>query len=110
MDSTFLGILAGAGIELLNGEVKGELVLIHLDQKNLDTVESLGLDLVLRVDRSQASALSPRSYQALDETEKSDKSQAQMALDAHKNLIKANKANRRKFQDVIQFLEDRADG
>ena len=109
MDSTFLGILAGAGIELSNRDEKGQLILVHLDEKNLDTVQSLGLDQLMHVDVNAETQLTPCQYEALTAEEKSEEIQAKIALDAHKNLIKANKANGSKFQDVIQFLEERVE-
>lgn len=110
MDSTFLGILAGVGIQLSGFKVKGELILIHLDAKNLDSVQSLGLDQLVRVDVDDETEMVPCTYETLDSVPKAEALQAKMALEAHKNLIKANKENGEKFQDVIQFLEERAGG
>ena len=110
MDSTFLGILASAGIELSGFKDKGELTLIHLDEKNLDSVQSLGLDHLVNVDLNGETELEPCKYEMLGGETKTESVHAKIALDAHQSLIRVNKANSAKFEDVIKYIEERMDG
>src|SRR5690606_31779294 len=50
MDSTFLGILAGAALELRKRDPKGSIVLCRLGARNLELVRNLGLHRIMTVD------------------------------------------------------------
>src|SRR5258708_7541753 len=50
MDSTFLGVLAGAALELKKIAPTGSLVLARVGQRNLELIRNLGLHRLLTVE------------------------------------------------------------
>lgn len=112
MDSTFLGILAGVGINLLKFDPPGEMTLSRLGPRNLDLVCNLGLDRLMEIDGEAVLEKSDAPTDALGRSDpsKSPREQAKVVLDAHENLVKADPANKAKFQDVIAFLRNEAEG
>ena len=108
MDSTFLGVLAGAALELRKADGGGSLVLCRVGERNLELIKNLGLHRLLVVDdgassgelRAVGTALAPQAK--MNELEN-----ARMVLAAHENLVAADEANRTKFQDVLAFLKGR---
>ena len=54
MDSTFLGILAGLGIKMMNRDPKGTIVLSRLNERNLELVKNLGLHRLVIIDEEGA--------------------------------------------------------
>src|SRR5215472_16981648 len=102
MDSTFMGTLAGISLWLRElGE--GCLYVVNLNERNAESVCSLGLDQLLNVRVSAAK----EDLQALRIQLKEDRTaRAQTMLEAHEALIKAVPENLPKFKDVIQYLEE----
>lgn len=108
MDSTFLGVLAGAALELRKAPEGGSLVLCRVGERNLELIKNLGLHRLLLVDdgsnetqiRHGGTALAPQAK--MNELEN-----ARLVLAAHENLVAADEANRAKFQDVLSFLKGR---
>jgi anti-sigma B factor antagonist len=111
MDSTFLGVLAGAAIELRKAgkEKAGSLVVTRIGQRNLELLRNLGLHRLLTIDAGNA----PLNFDKCDkplETKQCDEIQnARLVLEAHENLVNADEANRTKFQDVLAFLRNRVE-
>ena len=104
MDSTFLGILAGAAIQLRKLKPAGELIVGNLSERNYELLCNLGLQNLLVISKDQASAR--ESFNALKNQEVSD---AKNILKAHENLADANLENVDKFQDVIAFLRNQVE-
>lgn len=110
MDSTFLGVLAGAAIEMRKQQPPGSLILARLGQRNLELVRNLGLHRLLTIDTGEDKhnfdqALKPLSVQSsLSEIE-----HARLVLQAHENLVVADETNQTKFQDVLTFLRSRVE-
>lgn len=104
MDSTFLGVLAGAAIQLRKLKPTGSLVVCQLNERNRELVQNLGLDRLLTIDDgAQLSA----NASALDcKGSASELEQARLVLRAHENLVEADAANQAKFQDVLTFLKE----
>ncbi|MDR2673762.1 MAG: STAS domain-containing protein, partial [Opitutaceae bacterium] len=50
MDSTFLGVLAGAGLRLRKLSPPGSLVLVRIAPRNLELIRNLGLHHLVTVD------------------------------------------------------------
>lgn len=112
MDSTFLGTLTGAALNLQDlGE--GQVSIINANTRNQQLLTSLGLDHILDVDlegekyatereevRAELSTCSDLTAAAPTKTE-----QAEHVLAAHEALTQANQANASRFKDVIEFLE-----
>lgn len=110
MDSTFLGVLAGAALEMRKQQPSGSLVLTRMGQRNLELVRNLGLHRLLIIDSEESKhnfdqALKPISGQkVLSEIE-----HARLVLEAHENLVVADETNQSKFQDVLTFLRNRVE-
>lgn len=110
MDSTFLGTLTGAALNLRElGD--GEVCILNANARNRQLLSSLGLDHILEVDEDGSRHAVERK-QVCDELGKcgenaaTDKvEQAEHVLEAHEALTKANEANASRFKDVIEFLE-----
>lgn len=107
MDSTFLGVLAGAALELR--KAGGSLIAARLGQRNLELLRNLGLHRLLIVDSGGhpmnfAPCDQPIANPAQDEIEG-----ARLVLEAHENLVTADESNRSKFQDVLAFLRSRVE-
>ncbi|MGH7996188.1 MAG: STAS domain-containing protein [Opitutaceae bacterium] len=109
MDSTFLGVLAGAALQLRKPATAGSLALVRVGPRNLELLRNLGLHRLLAVDSGgfpmqftdDKTKLSPRDGSELDN--------ARLCLEAHESLVAADEGNRSKFQDVIVFLRNRID-
>jgi anti-anti-sigma factor len=115
MDSTFLGVLAGAAVELRKPgatapqNTSGSLVFARMSQRNLELARNLGLHHLATIDRGDfpmhfGAPCAPLSPKALTEIE-----HAKLALEAHENLLDADESNRAKFQDVVAFLKNRVE-
>jgi len=102
MDSTFMGTLAG--ISLWLGELgEGRLSVVNLNERNAESLCSLGLDQLFNV---RVSAIK-KDGQALPLPLEEDRTaRAQTMLEAHEALIKTAPENLPKFKDVIQYLEE----
>lgn len=104
MDSTFMGVLAGlARVQKQSGGSSPRLV--NVNPRNAELLLTLGLDRILQLEVSPAETpgdLEPLHHPVSGKTEV-----AATMLEAHRNLIEANRENESKFQDVIKFLEDK---
>jgi len=112
MDSTFLGVLAGAALELRKFGFNASIVLSRVGERNLELIKNLGLHRLLTIDTGEAClansgrvatvALAPQGK--MNELEN-----ARHVLAAHENLVVADESNTAKFQDVLAFLKGRVD-
>jgi len=112
MDSTFLGMLTGAALNLKNsGTTTGTLSVLNANQRNIQLLTSLGLNHILTLDsegklwideRAKASA-ALKLCEADEPCSKED--QTQHVLDAHQILSDVSSENECRFRDVIDFLE-----
>lgn len=109
MDSTFLGVLAGAAIELRRQSPPGSLVLTRVGSRNLELIRNLGLHRLLTVDAGDFKMNFDHCDTALPAKPGPEVEQARHVLEAHENLVAADEANRSKFQDVLAFLKNRVD-
>lgn len=110
MDSTFLGVLAGAALDLRKAVPTGTLVLTRLGQRNLELVRNLGLHrLAAVVTGDDLAELQREGGTALVGPKLTENEAAKLVLDAHLRLVEADEANRSKFQDVISLLKGRVD-
>lgn len=109
MDSTFLGVLAGAAIELRKSAPAGSLVVTRVGQRNLELMRNLGLHRLLTIDAGDFSLSFQKCDTPLEEKKCTEIENARMVLEAHENLVNADEANRTKFQDVLAFLRNRVE-
>ncbi len=110
MDSTFLGTLTGAAMNLREiGE--GEVAVVNVNTRNQQLLCSLGLDHILDVDKDGTKHCEARREVCAELSTCKDASgatkqeQAEHVLEAHEALTKANDDNASRFKDVIDFLE-----
>ena len=109
MDSTFLGVLAGAAIELRKCVPAGSLVVARVGPRNLELMRNLGLHRLLTIDPGQPAVNPVKCDTPLEAKRCSEVESARLVLEAHENLVNADEANRTKFQDVMAFLRIRVD-
>lgn len=110
MDSTFLGVLAGAAMKLRKATGgKGQLVLARVGQRNLELIRNLGLHRLMTVDAGDFNMNFDKCDKALTQEQQDELANAKMVLEAHENLVSADEGNRSKFQDVLAFLKNRVD-
>lgn len=110
MDSTFLGIVAGAALELRKMNPPGQMTLCRLGTRNMELIRNLGLHRLVNVaSDEEISKLEQEDQSKLSELETDNAASAQMILNAHESLIEADQNNQRKFQDVISFLKNQVE-
>lgn len=106
MDSTFLGILAGAALECKKMDPPSSITLCRLGSRNLELVRNLGLHRILRVDSGDFDMnFDDESNGGLDTLDRTEIANAKTILKAHENLVAADEGNLKKFQDVLAYLK-----
>ena len=108
MDSTFLGVLAGAALQLRKLSPPGSLVLSRANPRNLELIRNLGLHRLVTVDAGDGVGLAPTTPLQCD-ADRSELENARLVLEAHENLVATDESNRSKFQDVLTFLKNRVE-
>jgi len=110
MDSTFLGIMAGAALEFRKLDPPGDFTLVRLSQRNLELVRNLGLHRILNVETGDFNmSFDAEKSESLTSASQSEKDNAAMVLRAHESLVEADGNNQKKFQDVLSFLRLQVD-
>jgi anti-sigma B factor antagonist len=109
MDSTFLGVLAGAALQLRRLDPPGSLTLARVGERNLELIRNLGLHRLATVDAGGAPVEVSGESRALEDAKRDELESARLVLEAHENLVSADAANAAKFQDVLAFLRNRVD-
>lgn len=110
MDSTFMGMLAGLSMRLTKQTGGGRLEIAGASQKNVASLEDLGLNALMEINPGSAAWLAavesirghlqPWTGASLNARERS-----QEVLEAHKILSATNEDNAGKFENVVQLLE-----
>jgi anti-sigma B factor antagonist len=108
MDSTFLGVLAGAAIQLRRLSPPGALTLVRVGERNLELIRNLGLHRLATVD--PGASVPTGGGQALDARALGEVESARLVLEAHENLVATDPDNAAKFQDVLAFLRNQLGG
>ena len=109
MDSTFLGVLAGAALELRKQQPAGTLTLARVGERNLELIRNLGLHRLATVDAGTFQMNFAGGQQGLTEKARTEIESARLVLEAHENLVTVDASNAAKFQDVLAFLRNRVD-
>ncbi len=109
MDSTFLGVLAGAAIQLRKLSPPGSLALVRVGERNLELIRNLGLHRLATVDTG-GEAPAAGSLNELDARKRGEIESARLVLEAHENLVATDPENAAKFQDVLAFLRNQIGG
>ncbi len=103
MDSTFLGLLAGAALQMRQSKPDGEIVVVNLSARNHELIRNLGLHKLLKIGADTARpGLKPTAEL------KGEAASQDTILRAHEDLMRADIGNVSKFQDVVAFLKREA--
>ncbi len=125
LDSTFLGILLGLGLQLKNAG-NGLLHILNASPRNLELLRNLGLDRLIHIDgrsndkgSDSEKALNGINGQHVDLNGVTEKDLEEMPcpvptraeaaptiLEAHENLMEFDPRNVPKFKDVVEFLRE----
>jgi len=103
MDSTFLGIIAGAAIATRKHTSQGSLTITCLSPRNLELVRNLGLHRLADIDTETTATHPPFDLEALEGQNPVNRA---TMLEAHETLSGIDDSNRAKFQDVVAFLKE----
>jgi len=107
MDSTFLGVLAGAALQLRKSAPPGKIVCARVGERNLELIRNLGLHRLVTVDSGTFPMNFNEQCIPLRDCDHSEVENARLVLEAHENLVTTDESNRNKFQDVLAFLRNR---
>ena len=102
LDSTFLGILVSLAIRV---KAHGNLSLISLRDRNLETVKNLGIHKIAVVSSDRMENLD--KLENISPVGENSKASAQLIYEAHKTLRDLNQKNQKLFCDVVKFLDQR---
>ena len=109
MDSTFLGIIAGAAMEARRTE-GGYLALLRLGERNLELVRNLGLHRLAQVASAEMEEAYSDAAASTQVLEGEAAVPRDVLIEAHENLANINEENQEKFQDIVEYLKSRAKG
>jgi anti-anti-sigma regulatory factor len=109
MDSTFLGVLSGLGLQFsnpANGNVPASMELLNPNARISDLLENLGIVHLFKI--AQGPPMSVERLACIENThvEMDRREISRLCLEAHQTLMEINPANVPKFKDVTQFLAE----
>ncbi|HYV26653.1 MAG TPA: STAS domain-containing protein [Candidatus Eisenbacteria bacterium] len=107
MDSTFLGVLAGIGLNLAkaqNANHDAGMVLLNPKPRITELLENLGIIHLFKIEHCAEPA--KESFDPLQTGEKSRLAISRTCLEAHQTLMAVNPENIPKFKDVTKFLAE----
>lgn len=108
MDSTFLGVLTGFGLQMnpASGGGRAAIELLNPNGRITELLETLGVLHLFKVNQGVLEI--PAGTQALDHAGACPTHQevTQTCLDAHRTLMQVNPENVPRFKDVAQFLAE----
>jgi hypothetical protein len=85
----------------------GNLTLLNLIGRNLETVENLGIHKIATVSSEFVS--NTNELDELKVKSKSDKASPELIYKAHKTLLDLNEKNSKIFKDVVNYLEQKVE-
>jgi anti-sigma B factor antagonist len=118
MDSTFLGMLAGFALGLQERTPPGHLHLVNVSERHLQSLQMLGIDRLANVASGEPEMFQGRkpadaAFQKLPGTDLSSpmqrldsRSAAEMMLECHEDLCRADERNEARFKDVKELLKE----
>ena len=107
MDSTFLGVLAGIGLQFTEAQQRGTGCSVELANPNArisDILEDLGVAHLFKV--IAATDPAEKEFEPLSREKATRVEVARTCLEAHRILMNVNPENVSKFKDVAQFLAE----
>lgn len=110
MDSTFMGILAGAAMETRKKkDAESILILINLSERNVELVKNLGLHLICDVDINCNTGINGNNLQMNDLVNDKSGASKDVILQAHETLAGLNAKNAKAFQEVLTYMRQKAE-
>jgi anti-anti-sigma regulatory factor len=108
MDSTFMGIMAGAAQDLAD-RGRGGIVIVNASAKSRSLLEGLGLHYLLNI--AEGSTEMPKlHFEDLPEVGALDfRDRLEVLRKAHEDLSRVTDENRETFRPFLDELEDRRD-
>ncbi len=107
MDSTFLGVLAGVASKTMRNDPQGDVVFANLSPQNKQLIRGLGLHHLPTVkieDNIDYGCSDESSAVEINGIHVDKEANHEMILEAHERLMELNRANERRFQDVVKYL------
>ncbi len=111
MDSTFMGMLAGLAMRLTKQNGGGRLEIANAGEKNLQSLEDLGLDALMEINPSsalwqgQGDVIRKQLQQWVKGGKVTARERGELVLEAHKTLSATSEENAKKFENVVNLLE-----
>jgi anti-sigma B factor antagonist len=118
LDSTFLGILLGLGLQVKNAG-NGVLHILNANTRNLELLRNLGLDRLIHIDGRVENGTANGGSRQIDLNGVREKDLTEIncpvptrqeagptILEAHENLMEFDPRNVPKFKDVVEFLRE----
>jgi len=114
MDSTFLGVLAGVATRAMHSKPTGRVSLANLNSQNKQLIRGLGLHHLPTVEFLDDYEVQFNADQNQERINEGigigcKEASAEIILEAHERLMKLNRANEKRFQDVVKFLRREAE-
>lgn len=109
MDSTFLGVLAGFGLQSKSGKAdqpKVVLELLNPNERVTELLESLGVLHLFKLTQGQAQITEAVPAQPVAAACPGKDDVRRACLEAHETLIQINPQNASKFKEVAAFLSE----
>jgi anti-anti-sigma regulatory factor len=108
MDSTFLGILVSVALKIRTNQEGGNMVLLNLTGRNLETVCNLGIHQITEVSSEEITDAQQLEQLAQISSSSSEPSVGSDTIyKAHKALMSLNDKNLKVFSDVVSYLEQK---
>lgn len=109
MDSTFLGVLAGFGLKLSNGNGdpgKHGIELFNPSERIIELLDTLGVLHLFKVTEGSVKMTEQAEPRAHTPTSSTREEATRTCIEAHQTLMDISPANAAKFKDVTQFLAE----
>jgi len=109
MDSTFLGVLAGFGLEMRHAQkdpCDQGIELFNANPRMVELLESLGVIHLFKLNQGPLPTLAGTEAKTLEPLNPSKEEVKRACLEAHRTLIQINPDNVSRFQEVTEFLAD----
>ncbi len=113
MDSTFMGVVSGLACRFNEGEQKS-ILMVNLNAENHELLETLGVSLIIDTFEEAASQEILQQFcpqtddlAGLECGDGTDRLTIETMLSAHRELCDVSDANTAKFENVIEYLEQK---
>lgn len=111
MDSTFLGVLTGLGLQLSPqqsspGHPAGTIELLNANARIADLLENLGVIQLFKLTQGPLQPPTGTQTHTHAPAHATREEVTQTCLDAHRTLMAVNPDNVARFKDVTQFLAE----